>query len=425
MEEITGRHQLCRLRQESIRGNRLQAGSKIAYIIAFSMEMWWILQSEEKLPSLAHILCAVYLFTFIWCGFLLRGLSIRKTVYLLGWSIVISILSFPEAGLVIFMSIYYRVRSLYGLTELTCWICRVVVNIAGLICIQSLYSTWKEEKDVVRSLQGLHMKSLERPRRVSVVSNGEVKGGLGYQNAGFSASTTHLNSAKLSSTKQLAVPSLKRSVSSASQYSVLSRVSAQPYGGSLPYGINGIHQHPCPGSPFIRKSPLLDQELKSPSEFNASNFDVVLASAIRNPQNINSNVPLNRTQSMLNLSGNMSDLTPRKAMSVIDYPVRVNSRATQSLDRRLIRQNRASMSDLSYFAAGDGRIRNAYFSTSLRKVDPRGGILLPPNIDYRYQNQYPYDMNINIFYSANRKSMSRTSVGNESDDFQKYRDVAL
>lgn len=375
----------------------------VAYIIAFSMEIWWIVHTDAILPSPAYILCAGYFMVFLFSGVLLRGLSVKRTLYLLEWLLVIAAFSFPEALLVLFMSIHYwKVRSLYGLTELTCWVCRAVVNVAGMICVQSLYSTWREEKQVLRRLRDLNMASVLPPRRGSLASNGHVKNGLAYQNVGFSASTNQLNNGAI-------VPNLRRSAST-----ILPRTGSQE---SIPLSVQ-----PHSMFPFFYDNGFLDLPFKN-SEFNASTFDLALASNLRNNN-------ITRAQSMLELHnfGSTTDL-PRKAMSVIDYSPSEKLEAktyTQSLDRRVLKpiQNidrSKSMSDISYFAAGDGRIRNAYFSPDIRRdfmFDPRRIQFVPHPAFY-------YGRNINTFYPGKPKTRSKNSLGEESDDFQKYRDVAL
>lgn len=170
--------------------------------------------------------------------------------------------------------------------------------------------------------------------------------------------------------------------------------------------------------PFFYSNGFLDLPFKN-SEFNASTFDLALASNLRNNN-------ITRAQSMLELRNfdSTTDL-PRKAMSVIDYSPSDNHDAkvyTQSLDRRVLKpvQNAdrsKSMSDIGYFAAGDGRIRNAYFPPEV-VFDPR-------RIQFVAHPAFYYGRNINTFYPGKPKTRSKNSLGEESDDFQKYRDVAL
>lgn len=225
-----------------------------------------------------------------------------------------------------------------------------------------------------------------------------------------------------------------RSASSASQYPAIPRISSQHYGGSLPYGIDSNfyqRQSPRPASPFIVQPPpaFMEQEFKSPSEFNASNFDLVLASSMRNPNNIlSTGLPLVRTQSMLNLSSNTgavrNELTPRKAMSVVDYPampMRKRSYSTVSLDRRNILSRRNSHSfDIGHFGTADRALRNAYFMTDFRKA----GLLFPTDSNPEYTHPGFYTYNVTN-YVRPRRASRKESIGNESDDLRKYRDVAL
>uniref|UniRef100_T1I4H8 Uncharacterized protein n=1 Tax=Rhodnius prolixus TaxID=13249 RepID=T1I4H8_RHOPR len=122
---------------------------KVAYMIAFLMELWWVWDTGGQVPHLAYILITGYFVTFILSAILVAGITNKKMPHLLLWLFGIVAILIPETGLKIF--------SIYGLTEITCWACRLIVNIAGLICVSSLYFNWKEEQQVLTSLRDLNM----------------------------------------------------------------------------------------------------------------------------------------------------------------------------------------------------------------------------------------------------------------------------
>ncbi|KAL0280834.1 UNVERIFIED_CONTAM: hypothetical protein PYX00_002010 [Menopon gallinae] len=174
----------------------------VAYAIAFTIELWWILESPVPLPIPAYLLCLSFFILFIFSALLLHGLSVRRTTCLLVWMFMMGILLGPEAGLVLYMSIHYwRITSLYGLIEVTFWACRLLVNISGIICVQSLYSIWREEKSILMRLEALKMSPVPhvhqpRGRRLNV--GYESHRNFGYVDtegkAGLISEKTDLNS---------------------------------------------------------------------------------------------------------------------------------------------------------------------------------------------------------------------------------------
>lgn len=112
----------------------------------------------------------------------------------------VTILTFPEAGLVIYMSIQYwvsivfeksksnsfflqRIETLYGITELASWLVRIVVNVIQLILIQSLYTTWKDEEIVEKRLRDLTMAPIPIPRESLASLNSQYYQNNAYDNS--------------------------------------------------------------------------------------------------------------------------------------------------------------------------------------------------------------------------------------------------
>ncbi|XP_037569602.1 uncharacterized protein LOC119450265 isoform X2 [Dermacentor silvarum] len=131
----------------------------IVYLGAFIMELWWIIENNVQLPVPAYVLAAGYFSIFLVSLFLLAGLFLRKSNYLLGWLFVSVLFFFPECGLALFMSLQYWKLDSKGIAELTFYIARAVMNVVCIVCVQSLYTQWKQEKAVMRRLQNLNVTS--------------------------------------------------------------------------------------------------------------------------------------------------------------------------------------------------------------------------------------------------------------------------
>ena len=96
-----------------------------------------------------------FLINFVFSMFLLSsgmlfGLRTRRTKLLLSWVLLNCLLICPEAGMVLFMAIFHWDGATEGIIELGMWILRVVFNVAGMICTQSLYVHWRNEKNILR-----------------------------------------------------------------------------------------------------------------------------------------------------------------------------------------------------------------------------------------------------------------------------------
>lgn len=143
--------------------------------------------------------------------------------------------------------------------------------------------------------------------------------------------------------------------------------------------------------------------LLSANEFNASQFD----QSMRGPS------PTTRSLSLadLRLVDNNLELEqpgPRKAMSVLDFPVaKQASSQTQSLDRRFHKQSGYSCYGT---APRSDMLMDAYY---------------PARVIVPALSRDVYGRIIHTFYPGKPISRSKHSVGSDSDDFQKYRDIAL
>lgn len=204
--------------------------SMVLYLMSFGLELWWIVEAEVRLPIPAYLLALTYFFLALLSLSMLVGLRTRRTRLLLAWILLNLLLTCPEAGMVLFMAIYYWNGDTYGIIELGMWIIRIVFSICGMICTQSLYSHWKDQKTVLRSLQELNVTNgTFMPQGIGgEYQTKHIESGLGYQNSAFAHSQPHLNGLTAMAVTKYATPqskSLKRSASSVSQFVSASRMS--------------------------------------------------------------------------------------------------------------------------------------------------------------------------------------------------------
>ncbi|XP_023347542.1 uncharacterized protein LOC111716337 [Eurytemora carolleeae] len=168
--------------------------STFMYALIFCLEVWWIIDAKVSLSVPAYILACGYFIMFVVSITMLLGLRTRRTRLLLCWLLVQVLYVFPEAGLVLFMSIYHWNGETFGIVELALWATRVIFNVFGIVSVQSLWSYWKDEKSVFRSLQelgntnggvvggGVGENGLGIPGQL------KLRGSLRYQSGGYSSS---------------------------------------------------------------------------------------------------------------------------------------------------------------------------------------------------------------------------------------------
>ncbi|KAK4884098.1 hypothetical protein RN001_000369 [Aquatica leii] len=355
----------------------------IAFLIAFGFELLWILESEAALPTAAVFLCIGYFALALFAAILVHGLATKNTVCLVVWMFAVSVLIFPEAGMVIYMSIqYWRIESQYGITELVCWFARILANVIEIIIIQSLYSMWKEEELVAKRLRDLNvMIPIPRDTSLNTLHNSIPV----YQNNAFEGSIENLST------------SLKRVGS-----------TPQIWNGSIPNNLTTI--------PFNAY-----QFCTTQSEFNASIFvpnfvneDVQLSLPAKKAQSlldlrtIEDNLPLghekfNQWQPWMSQS-----ITETNSVILPTYP------SKQDLNPRLSKY--ASVDALNDINRNHHIIKN------------RSGFYAQPVANYGVPIYYgPLDGPDFLIYKKKLDKLnSKSSISNTSvDDVQKYRDVAL
>lgn len=192
------------------------------YLMSFGLELWWIIEAEVRLPIPAYLLALTYFFLSILSLSMLIGLRTRQTRFLLAWILLNLLLICPEAGMVLFMAIYFWENDTYGVIEVGLWILRVFIALCGMISTQSLYSKWRDQKTVLKSLQSLNVTSNGTYLPHGITGEYQAKhieAGFGYQNTAFAHSQPHLAVTKYAPSIQSHQSKyLKRSASTVSQF---------------------------------------------------------------------------------------------------------------------------------------------------------------------------------------------------------------
>ncbi|XP_075545832.1 reduction in Cnn dots 6 isoform X1 [Dermacentor variabilis] len=347
----------------------------IVYLGAFIMELWWIIENNVQLPVPAYVLAAGYFSIFLVSLFLLAGLFLRKSNYLLGWLFVSVLFFFPECGLALFMSLQYWKLDSKGIAELAFYIVRAVVNVVCIVCVQSLYTQWKQEKAVMRRLQNLNVVTSYRDLVPSKsngsagpsgsASNGVASGSAspGIHRANGNAGGGSLSSRTRYATAADSEPTyivahnsaLKRSTSSVSgimvravggggQHHHQQGVYNAAFNGSL----NGCVLGPS-GVDFYAPNPALWAGPSPRSEFDASSFADLVARGGLHANGVGGGGLLNGYRSMSRSTSELNRGEPwttngsAGAAAVSHSPVASSGGpvdyATQSLDRPKFRRH--------------------------------------------------------------------------------------
>ncbi|XP_005176507.1 uncharacterized protein LOC101898701 isoform X1 [Musca domestica] len=128
----------------------------IVYLGAFSCEVSWILEARGDLPYAAYVLCTQYFIVFVATTILIHGLVTGLPWGLFAWSVIIGILSIPELIFVMIMTTqHWGLQSVHGLTELIAYLIRLVINCFALICVIPTGLRWRRESQVLTQLQDL------------------------------------------------------------------------------------------------------------------------------------------------------------------------------------------------------------------------------------------------------------------------------
>ncbi|XP_068144393.1 uncharacterized protein Rcd6 isoform X1 [Drosophila tropicalis] len=164
----------------------------IVYLGAFSCEVSWLLEAHGDLPFAAYTLCSLYFVMFVATTILIHGLVSGLCWPLFAWSGVIGLLSIPELVFVMLMTTqHWGLQSVHGLTELTSYLIRLIINCFALICVIPTGIKWRRETQVLSQLQGLATRlSLQTPAPSVPMSKADSRRssqrmGGGFENAGY------------------------------------------------------------------------------------------------------------------------------------------------------------------------------------------------------------------------------------------------
>lgn len=163
----------------------------IVYLGAFSCEVSWLLEAHGELPFAAYTLCTLYFVMFVATTILIHGLVSGLCWPLFAWSAVIGLLSIPELVLVMLMTTqHWGLQSVHGLTELTSYLIRLIINCLALICVIPTGIKWRRETQVLNQLQGLATRlSLQTPAPSVPMTKADSRRSSqrmsGFENAGY------------------------------------------------------------------------------------------------------------------------------------------------------------------------------------------------------------------------------------------------
>ncbi|ALC41422.1 Rcd6 [Drosophila busckii] len=163
----------------------------IVYLGAFSCEVSWLLEAHGELPFAAYTLCTLYFVMFVATTILIHGLVSGLCWPLFAWSMVIGLLSIPELVFVMLMTTqHWGLQSVHGLTELTSYLIRLIINCLALICVIPTGIRWRRELQVLNQLQGLATRlSLQTPAPSVPMTKADSRRSSqrlsGFENAGY------------------------------------------------------------------------------------------------------------------------------------------------------------------------------------------------------------------------------------------------
>jgi len=346
-----------------------------------------IVEADISLSIPAYILAMGYLLMFLLSITMLISLRTKWSKVLLAWVLLMIIYIFPEAGLVLFMSIYHWNGETYGIVEISMWLVRIFFNMCGIVCVQSLWSSYKQEKSIFRSLQELSITNdgmtgglpdhvLGVPGHHKLRSSlrfhpSYSQNKLGYNNPAFSTSVSHITGggAVPPGMKYQNKTHIKRSSSSASHFVSASRLSLPnlsmnnnimfPSRSYLKQGLSTnefnpggfnkpLSQYDLPSFGLDPDAPVFIQPGYGPGGLPVN----IYHGNSRRDQLISETVESYRPRSLgdLHRNGSVSMLSERYTTSS-DYD-------TQSLDRRRLEYRAQSMGAMNLGFISDGELRS-------------------------------------------------------------------
>ncbi|XP_036331140.1 uncharacterized protein LOC118742849 [Rhagoletis pomonella] len=448
----------------------------IVYLGAFSCEVSWILEAHGNLPISSYILCTQFFIVFVATTILIHGLVTGLPWGLFAWSVIIGLLSIPELILVMIMTTqHWGLQSVHGLTELISYLVRLVINCFALICVIPTGIRWRRESQVLTQLQGLatRLQLQTPPPSVPIVkadsrrSSKRRQSGGAFENAGYEVSepTTKINMCGPQAQGLNAVYNNNQLFGSQNEFNAATFTPQymQQFSGHGGYGNGGVQMRNghraqslmdlrCTLPGMYNPRYVLDTEDKNGKYFNITIDDLKHSIQDSNkhhppPSLIGSvNDPIycsiepkqptppqqrHRSPEKLPQATTTTKLT-RNCISLenLDGIAKVQSELAaygNNLLQNYSQQQQYYLAMLSgylnpvhgsgiYRRPSSGSVAGPFTGTGLAQPLPRRN-----SQHLQYYGGFDYANYTNPYITAN----SKLSLGDDSDDYRKYRDVAL
>ncbi|CAH2058537.1 unnamed protein product, partial [Iphiclides podalirius] len=125
----------------------IAAYALVAYAIALIYEIVWVVESQSGLPVASALLMVCYCIVIAATVTLVHGLISKNNTYLLAWLIAVILVLIPECALVFYMSIsHWGLQGVYGGAELACYVARLPAIVCGVVLVQSAYALREARK---------------------------------------------------------------------------------------------------------------------------------------------------------------------------------------------------------------------------------------------------------------------------------------
>ncbi|XP_023937571.1 uncharacterized protein LOC112045567 [Bicyclus anynana] len=119
----------------------------VAYAIALIYEIVWLVESQAGLPVPSVLLMLCYCIVISATVTLVHGLISKNNTFLLAWLIAVILVLIPECALVFYMSIsHWGLQGVYGGAELACYVARLPAIVCGVVLVQSAYALREARK---------------------------------------------------------------------------------------------------------------------------------------------------------------------------------------------------------------------------------------------------------------------------------------
>uniref|UniRef100_A0A336N263 CSON009065 protein n=1 Tax=Culicoides sonorensis TaxID=179676 RepID=A0A336N263_CULSO len=424
--------------------------SLTSYLAAFSIEISWILEARGNLPTPSYLLCAGFFVLFIASTILIHGLATNLPWGLLSWSTIIAVISIPELYLVIYMiTQHWGLQSIHGLTELVSYLLRLIINCIALLCVIPTALNWRTEKRVKSQLESLANRlqlttplpdaQISAPIPSNIAMSGSIRS---------TSSRRSRRSLNMNGFNNLAFEPQGETLPCHEQDTTINSSSENEFNASI-FGLNpsmyiGPPQNQVPVTKktqslldlrFLFTPKSLTKQTKEDDFSKMNNFN---NNNNTNEQAMSPNSTINRSKlekksRLTNLINSQSDQQQEPLYHTIES---CSKDLRKDLGRNCVSLENLNNTKINTFYRNDHKLYgiNLLQNYAIQQWPPppnygQYGIYPPvqPLFYYypmnQYLNQYPGCQGyFNSYISAN----SRQSVGtNSTDDFRKYRDVAL